>query len=428
VDKVRAFGTSALRDVLDRDRFLASIAKTTGFEVRVISGTEEANLIALGVLSNEDLPSQSRFALLDIGGGSTEISVCSRGQILKSSSFQLGTARLQQLYLKRSPPQASGIAEARNFIKTTLYDEMGSNRWPGAKRMLGSSGSIKAIARILTGKESGMIKKKELSSLVSRMETMTTTELLGLDGIESKRVDMILAGSILLEECMNSLKTEKVKPTDFSLRDGILQEELNLYFKWGVTSVSLHLEDLIDIAVSFGGERAGLKHLAGLSQDLFNKTKILHRLKPEWQGFLAAAVVLKDVGEMIASTQIADHSAYIVQNTDLPPMDAWEHELLIELCRWSGRTRLEAKALPFADSPSRRAVFLKLLGLVKVICALDSAPDARIKIGRVVRNRGSISIGFSGRNLSGLEIFNLEASATMLRKIFGRDVFLEKGK
>src|SRR5579885_2624154 len=88
-EKIIAFGTSALREVSDRDQLIELIRRSTGISLRVITGAEEAQLIALGVLSNENLP-PGRIALVDIGGGSTEISICRGRKVLHSHSFNLG--------------------------------------------------------------------------------------------------------------------------------------------------------------------------------------------------------------------------------------------------------------------------------------------------------------------------------------------------
>src|SRR3954469_10895994 len=125
-EKIIAFGTAALREVSDREQLIELIKRSTGIHLRVITGAEEAQLIALGILSNEKL-TPSRVALVDIGGGSTEISICRGRKGLHSHSFPLGAARLQQLYLKRSPPNASSVVEMREHIRATLQSKMSAD-------------------------------------------------------------------------------------------------------------------------------------------------------------------------------------------------------------------------------------------------------------------------------------------------------------
>ena len=106
--KIVAFGTSALREATDSDKLLSLIRAKTGIDVRVISGQEEARLIAQGILHNEKPPKGS-YALLDIGGGSAEISICRGRGLIHSESFALGTARPSASFpQKRKPAQDTG--------------------------------------------------------------------------------------------------------------------------------------------------------------------------------------------------------------------------------------------------------------------------------------------------------------------------------
>ena len=86
VDKTVAFGTSALREASDSERFIRLLRDKTGIEVRVISGADEARLIALGILSHENVP-KGLFALVDVGGGSVEITLCRQRQVLQAASL-----------------------------------------------------------------------------------------------------------------------------------------------------------------------------------------------------------------------------------------------------------------------------------------------------------------------------------------------------
>jgi exopolyphosphatase/guanosine-5'-triphosphate,3'-diphosphate pyrophosphatase len=108
-DRMIAFGTSALRESKNGAAFVEHIRNVSGIELRVISGQEEARFIAAGILRNEKkLP--PRFALIDIGGGSTEVSICKKNKAAASHSFPLGTARMQQVFLKKNPPAPPPIS------------------------------------------------------------------------------------------------------------------------------------------------------------------------------------------------------------------------------------------------------------------------------------------------------------------------------
>jgi len=229
-----AVGTSALRDAKNREEFIAAVKKETGIQLRVITGDEEAALIAKGVISNEKLTSDP-VAIVDIGGGSTEIIVALGESVFHSTSFNLGTLRLQQVYLKTHPPKVgrdgsgSPINELRHAVRSSLSATIVRQGWPGVKRVVGASGTIRALTRIAKnfGDKTNSIEQETLSKLIERMSTMTISQLLEIPGMESKRVDIILGGAILLDEILDVFRVKRCHGTEFSLRDGLIIDVLD---------------------------------------------------------------------------------------------------------------------------------------------------------------------------------------------------------
>lgn len=232
VDQVYAFGTSALRTASNTKEFIAEVKAKTGISIRVISGNQEGDLIAKGILANEEL-FKGLTALIDIGGGSTEVSL-SRGQkILERHSFDLGANRLQQMFLVTTPPlfkkgELHPILALRQHIREKILPVFVSKKFDRAQFCFGSSGTIRTLSRILKKIRKGGkgIDRTELSALLAEMSHMKRDTLKQLPGLEPKRVDLILAGSVLLEELMFALGVRKLSVTPFALRDGILVEVL----------------------------------------------------------------------------------------------------------------------------------------------------------------------------------------------------------
>jgi exopolyphosphatase/guanosine-5'-triphosphate,3'-diphosphate pyrophosphatase len=422
--KIIAFGTSALRECTDGERFTKMIQDRTGIQIRIISGAEEAQLIALGILSNEKIY-KGKFALVDIGGGSTEISICQGKTILHASSFPLGTARLQQVFLKKSPPAPGSIDELRKFIRETLSHVLFAEHWPRVDRIMGSSGTIRALAKILEGSEREVFHRDDLTELVSEMSSMTTTELLGINSIESKRVDMILAGAVLFEECMNVLGARKAATTEYSLRDGILEEELRLFEKGDTSHLALHLPDIREKALHFGGNGAHLDRMLEFSDQVFDALKPVNRLDSSWKLYLQAAILLRDTGEAISLSGHEEHSYYIVKHADFPAADPWETDLIADLCRLHEGTKLDANKLTFEKTKPRMDAFRKLLAMLRIIDALDSGPETRIRLKGIQRSRGLVTLRYTGKGLTKLESMNVEKKAPFFEKVMGSWIVAE---
>ena len=426
VNKVIAFATSALREASDGDKLLNLIRTRTGIDVRVISGAEEARLIALGVISHEKIP-KGRYGLIDIGGGSTEISLCTASKVHHSESFPLGTARLQQVFLKSSPPK--DLEQLRRYIKSVLLAKMISEGWPKVDRLMGSSGTIRALAKIVKKTGGGStVDRGDLKKLVKMMSAMTTTQLLGLPGMEAKRVDMILAGAILLEECMEATGAKKVFTTEYSLRDGILAEQIQLVKFHKTSPIAFHLSDIRVKVESLMDDSAHFDRVILLSDALFVGLAKLHKLKPEWKTYLTAAALLHDVGEIISPANHERHSYYFVKNADFPSMEKWECEFIAQLCLRHRVGKVDPKELPF--NGDKKIAFIKLLALLRIADALDRGHKSSVKIKsiQIARSIVTISIesGRNGKTASYLEVLRVEQKRDLFEQVFHRSLVVKK--
>ncbi len=427
VRRIVAFGTSALREASDSAKLVESVKRRAGIEVRVISGKEEARFIAQGILANEN-PPKGPYALVDIGGGSTEISVCRGSAVLKGDSFPLGTARLQQVFLKRSPPREGSVKQLRDYVFNVLGAKMKQEKWQGADTIVGSSGTVRALARMLD-KKGKSFSMKQLTELVKDMSRMTTTQLLEVPGMEAKRVDMILSGAVLLEEIALALGAKRIVSTEFSLRDGIIQEEKRLARSNKSSLLELHLDDLIEHARRFGGETEHLQHMASLSGELFTKLRPLHGLEDKWKIYLLSTILLRNSGQAISYGDRAKHSHYIVKHLDFPSMDSWEHEFVARLCLFIPDAKVEGKVLGGSTRDKKaRAAFLKILALARVIDALDLGARTAIKIRRVSVTRQAAKITFSGKATEGIEQLMMERKKKLFEQVFRRKLLLERSR
>lgn len=222
VEKIIAVGTSALRVAPNANEFVEKLFEKTGVQLRVISGEEEARLIAKGILVNEKISEPCAF--VDIGGGSTEISIYRDGETIFAKSFELGASRLQEVFLKKSPPEKEDVTALISHTKDMLTDLAPYN----VPRIIGSSGTIRTLVKIARANDdtAKLASREELENLIASLIPLTRQELLRIKGLDENRVDIILAGSLLFREIMRCLNCTGIQKTHFSLRHGLLQEEI----------------------------------------------------------------------------------------------------------------------------------------------------------------------------------------------------------
>jgi exopolyphosphatase/guanosine-5'-triphosphate,3'-diphosphate pyrophosphatase len=432
VDRIVAFGTSTLREVRDSRQFLTMIHRKTGVDLRIISGEEEAKLIASAILCFEP-HATGKYALVDIGGGSTEISICRNDSIEHCVSFPLGAARLQQVFLKTSPPQKkngeghNAVEELRTYIQHVLLSELIAEDWPRVKRIIGSSGSIRAISKIM--KETvgtKVIHRSELSKLVKQMSSMTKDELLSVPGMEPKRIDIILSGAILLEECMNVLDSKVVYPTSFSLRDGILLEEVNLLRDVKLKS-EIDLFPLFARAGRLGCSESNLKKLVLNAEILFERLLPLHQLKENWKDYLLIANIFRDTGWTVSPVAHEKHSYYILKNAELPLSQEWEIEFVAQLCLCleGQKPNLTKACFKGTKKKELNRAFEVLLSLLKLGEALGPAHQEKILIDNVSIRKNAVCFKVGSGDFAELAKIRLEQRKGLFEETFGKELIIE---
>ncbi len=230
-DLLEAFATSALREAKNSKTLIASVYKLTKIRIKVISGEREAELIARGILYNE--PSLiGEFALIDIGGGSTEINLCRGKKVIASMSLKLGSVRLQQLF-----PSGKKISHMRRYIRRHLHRHEKTLTKIHVTRAIGSSGSIRALARViaksvprlyvplrLRSETKSHFTRSALSHFTELLTPLSPLEIGRIPGLEPRRADLILPAAVLLEELILFLGIDQVQTTEYSLRDGLVLE------------------------------------------------------------------------------------------------------------------------------------------------------------------------------------------------------------
>lgn len=220
---IKVVATSALRSVKDNLEFVEEVKKKTDINIEIISGELEANYIAKGVLSKIKLPNDN-LVFIDIGGGSTEISLINNQKIITSASLKLGAGRCQQLFLKTSPPTKEAILSLKEDISKKLVENFPENF--KAEIAVGTSGSIRAFNRIVNNDKSRIqiFYYDELNNFISKISSMGKTDLLQLPNLEDERVDLILSAGIILNEVLNYFGKPSVYVTSVALKDGILTD------------------------------------------------------------------------------------------------------------------------------------------------------------------------------------------------------------
>jgi exopolyphosphatase/guanosine-5'-triphosphate,3'-diphosphate pyrophosphatase len=229
-EKIVAVGTSAVRDAVNKDEFVSYIKTQTGVEVEVITGEEEAKLVFFGALSGIQLDNKRQIAVIDIGGGSTEIITGTKEEIQIKVSLDIGSVRITERFLKLNPPSTDELHEARAFIENTFQSAHFDLK---DAVVVGVAGTVTTLAALDQGlkefdreKISGYrLTQTAVSNLLIKLQRMTTDMILSLSTLTHGRADILTAGTLILHTFMKKTSTEEISVSERGVRYGLALRE-----------------------------------------------------------------------------------------------------------------------------------------------------------------------------------------------------------
>ena len=228
--RVLAIATAAVRDAADRNDFLCRLHQETGITVRVLSGEEEARLGALAAIERLALRDG---VVIDIGGGSLQTSLVRAGSIHRVSSVPLGAVRATKSFFKNDPPSQREIRSLREEVRQQVRAILPIAR--KRKTLIGLGGTVRTLAsmQIATlneprpSRQGFRLLKADITKLREQLEASSARERRRIPGLKAERVDIILAGAVVVEEVMALGGYEVLTVCKEGVRHGLLLHEVH---------------------------------------------------------------------------------------------------------------------------------------------------------------------------------------------------------
>ncbi len=232
VRQVDAFATSGLRSAVNGHQIADQIYKEVGVRVKIIDGMREAELIALGVMAYTN--TQHTALIMDIGGGSTEFAIIQDGVVRWKHSYDLGVARMVQLFGQHQPMSVSIQTSIKNYLQHALPELNEAIGLHNPYQFIGSSGSFEAfgmmVAKMLnqawkTTPET-RIKTSDLIQLNRKLITLNYQSKLNFPGLDPMRAEYIVYAGIFIEHVAKLCSADNIYYSDFSLKEGAIQASI----------------------------------------------------------------------------------------------------------------------------------------------------------------------------------------------------------
>lgn len=441
---VRAVATSAVREAENHDEFVARAREQAGVDVEVISGAEEARLIHLGIL--QALPVFDRRLLLcDIGGGSTEVLVGERGEVLTSRSFKLGAVRLTNRFFPGERLHPSAVSSCRRFVRATLSPYSREVARHGFEVAVGSSGTIQAVAALAQAAAGGepprsfnrfRLSADDVRSVADALVAAPSVkERRRLPGLDANRADIVLAGALILEGVVETFGVDELEFSDYALREGVLLDTIQrtggglLHHLRAVSRRSvLHLAEMCDEDPDHSA------HVASLALELFDGLVALpdlatfSELGEPAREYLEAGALLANVGLFVAHSRHHLHSYYVVRNSEvLTGLTDDEIEIIALLARYHRKSAPKARHPEFARlSEDDQQLIRALAGILRIAIGLDRSHARRVTATRCTMDEGRVVIELvpaDGADVE-LELFAADQRRDLLEEVLGVPVLL----
>ncbi|MBD1914156.1 Ppx/GppA family phosphatase [Leptolyngbya sp. FACHB-16] len=388
-EDIVAVATSAVREAPNGRDFLQQIEEELGLTINLIAGQEEARRIYLGVLSGMSFNNQPH-AIIDIGGGSTELILGDGHEPRSLSSTKIGAVRLTAEFVTTDPISSTEFGYLQAYVRGMLerpVEELLAQLQPGETcQLVGTSGTIEAVAMLHAREKLGMIPDpmhgysltlEDLRELVNRLRRMPYAERTKLPGMNERRAEIIVAGAVILQEAMTLLGMNSIFICERALREGVVVDwmlthgliEDRLRFQ-----SSIRERSVLRTAQKFETKMPYSECIARHAINLFDQTQgVLHPWGVEERDLLWAAAMLHNCGHFVSHSSHHKHSYYLIRNSDLLGFTEVEIETIANLARYHRKSCPKKKHESYRNISSKkyRRVVDQLSPLLRLAVAMD---------------------------------------------------------
>src|SRR6187401_695653 len=383
VDKILAAATSATREARNGGEFLAQVERQTGVRPRVITGAEEAHLIHQAAVYGVDVGS-GRAVVIDIGGGSVEITHGTATEIQVARSFKVGVIRLTERFVQSDPISERDARKLSKYVLGEIDRHCEQITSIGFDRVIGTSGTILSLGTVavtaLRGAPPGDLRNvrvsaKQIRRLRKSVSSLDLESRLALPGLDPRRADLVVAGAILLDTILRRLGAADLTLCDLALREGLVLDYVRRNRRQ-IAQVDripdVRRRSTLELAERCNYYADHSQHVVRLALALFDQTRAIHGLTDRDREWLEYAALMHDIGGLISFARHHRHSYYLIKNGDLRGFDPEEIEVIALVARYHrrGTPRKSHEEYSRLPAPLRKTV-RTLASILRVAESLD---------------------------------------------------------
>jgi len=439
VEEILAAATSAVRESENGAEFLAAVERETGIKPQVISGTEEARLIHLAAVYGVDVAGASAV-VVDIGGGSVEITHGAGTSLRVARSFKLGVIRLTERFVHSDPLSRRDERKLVRHIEDELAKYLRDIRTAGFDRVIGTSGTILSLGTVASAdrRRAGdeirnlRVSAKQIHRVRKDVVDLSMADRMKMPGLDPRRADLIVSGGVLLDTVLRHLDAPEITLCDLALREGLVLDYIQRNRKHIAQAgqyPDVRRRSVIELAerCSYWPEHA--TQVARLSLSIFDQTRAAHSLTDREREWLEFAAILHDVGTHISYPRHHKHSYYLIKNGDLRGFEPKEGEIIALAARYHRKSPPRRSHADYsALGRKNRNIVRTLSAILRFAETLDRS-HAQAVTGIEIHDRGEeylVKLRTTGD--FELELWAAQRQIEPLEQVLGKPIRLSAGR
>ncbi|HUL50720.1 MAG TPA: Ppx/GppA phosphatase family protein [Gemmatimonadales bacterium] len=429
VQDLRAIATSAVREASNGREFCNEAWRRCRVRIEVVSPEEEAKLVFKSVARHYRLDDQLT-AIVDIGGGSTEVILAAGGVVDQLHSLPLGAVRLTERYVRTDPLKNRHWKQLRRAIDQEIEHAIGTPPFV-AEVMIGSGGTFTNLVEMAQAERNGRVSsvrdytlgRAEVVRLLDRLRETPLTLRREIPGLNPKRADIILAGAAVVSRLTKRLGTVRILVNDRGIRDGVLLSMIEDLQGAAVAKTPAPVATRLEAARRFARQcrsnERHCEHVARLGSQLFDALRDAFALPEPARDVLQAAALLHDVGYLVNHEKHHKHAYHLIMNGDLRGFSAREIELIANVARYHRRAFPKRRHKNFArlDRVERRLV-RRLSGILRVADGLDRTHSQAVTGLRCRMGDGWVRVLVTASRDPGIELDDAQRKADLFERAF----------
>jgi exopolyphosphatase/guanosine-5'-triphosphate,3'-diphosphate pyrophosphatase len=428
VTQIIATATSAVRDAKNGESFLAAARERADIDPVILSGEEEA---FYGVLAVANSLAVDDAFIVDIGGGSAQLSEMQHRTFSQGQSWPIGALRMTEQFLTSDPVKKKELKALEKHVRKQL--ETTPEHFADAKTLVGMGGTIRNLAKMqqkhddypLDLKHNYLLKRSDLEDITEVLAKASVSERRDISGLNSDRADIILAGAVVIREIMAKSSAEGLLISGQGVREGLFYSRF--VTQDGHLLANVREFSIVNLMRRYYENDPHNYHVRLLALQLFDELADLHGYSDFERDLLAAAALIHDIGMAVHYYDHHKHGFYLTMGAPIPGFNHREHVIIGLLVRYHRKGTPDAEGYGGLLEDGDMDRVARLAALLRLAEHLERSKAQRVRGVRCHVSDNYVQIEVIADGDVSIELHEARARAELFEQAYNARVDIVEG-